>query len=811
MSESSIPEHVWQAALAGLLHDVGKFSQRAGIAVSENDKEAYAQIKYAHVLGSYDFFKDFVPKDWHQSLSGVAYHHQPRTLTERWIQVADWLSSAERVRGDDEDVETAVPILQTTFSRVAINGKKAAMPSYWPLTRLDVSDRERLFPRRTLLTEWQVAYSKLWDEFIQECRARDLTAASSLSPIAYLENLLALLQEFTWCMPSAYYKTLPDVSLYDHLRTTAAIAACIAADNRDAEWCDALERNEARETALLVAGDFSGIQAFLYTLTSSGAAKSLRARSFYLQLVSEIVALNLLEALGMPLTNLIYVGGGKFYVLAPINVKDNLPRLAQQLTDQLMNAHQGALGLTLEWDTVYSNEFAKFNEVYERVNRMLSRKKRRPFAQASSAMLAKQIGEPLTLGGQPERHCAVTGDDWDLQTRDGETKTQFIWSLEELGKELPDATHLILRRVANAPSGRPHTWQEGVRQLGFEVSLVSGKLPPIDSPDLVRVWRIDVSARNDALSRADVQSAHLVVGDHPIAKLVPRQGGRVLTFDELAETQARGIKRWGVLRMDVDNLGTLFRQGLGQQASISRIASLSFGLRLFFEGWLPQLAQGNPDGAEWEKTDLRQSLYIQYSGGDDLFVVGTWDALPVFALRVRESFREFTNNPAFSLSGGIAIVESKFPLYQAARLAGEAEDKAKHLKRNGTEKDALIFFDELLEWPHLAETMRRTNELAGWIEQRRVPNAFLQTIITLRAQMKRAEIEARRANKPKPKFGRWTWMAAYQFARVAFSVKEEEVQQRILHIQKTFLVPSDEADQWGFAARWAQYLTRGGE
>jgi hypothetical protein len=107
--------------------------------------------------------------------------------------------------------------------------------------------------------------------------------------------------------------------------------------------------------------------------------------------------------------------------------------------------------------------------------------------------------------------------------------------------------------------------------------------------------------------------------------------------------------------------------------------------------------------------------------------------------------------------------------------------------------------------------MRRANELAGWVKQRRVPNAFLQTVIALRAQMKRAEIEARRANKPKPKFGRWTWMAAYQLARVAYTIKEEEVKQRILHIQKSFLVPSDEAEQWGFAARWAQYLTRGGE
>jgi len=811
LNESSIPDRVWQAALAGLLHDVGKFSQRAGVGRSEIwDKETRKQLGYEHALHSNDFLRDFVPKEWREGLSGVVYHHQPRTLPERWIQIADWLSSAERVKGEDEDTEVSTPVLQTTFSRVTLDGAKADRVTYWPLTRLDVSDHHRLFPQPTPPTDWQTAYQNLWKEFTEECRTRHLTTTTSLTPVAYLENLLALLQEFTWCMPSAYWKTLPDVSLYDHLRTTAAIAACLAADDRDAEWCDAIERNQARETALLVVGDFSGIQTFLYSLTSSGAAKSLRARSFYLQLVSEIVAMNLLEALGLPLTNLIYVGGGKFYVLAPMSAQDKLPTLAQQLTDQLMLAHQGALGLTLDWDIIRSNEFAQFNQVYHRVNRTLSRKKRRPFAQASSTMLAQQISVPLTLGGQPEKHCAVTGDDQDLETRGDETKTRFIWSLEELGQALPRTTHLILRRVNNAPSGRPHTWQEGLHQLGFQVLLApKDKIPSSDQANLIRVWRIDVKAPQGMNLPGE-----LVFADHPIAKQVPYAGERVLTFDELAEQRARGIKRWGVLRMDVDNLGTLFREGLGQHASISRIASLSFGLRLFFEGWLPQLAPGKPEGQAWEQEDLRQSLYIQYSGGDDLFVVGAWNVLPVFALRVRESFREFTGyNPAFSVSGGIAIVESKFPLYQAARLAGDAEDAAKKFKRNGRQKDALAFLGELFDWQSFAETLHRANELANWVEGRLVPKAFLQTVIALRTQKKKAEIDAQRAGKAKPKFGRWTWMAAYQLTRIALDVnkKEEEVKKRILQIQKTFLMPGDEAEQWGFAARWADYLTRGGE
>ncbi len=800
---------VWQAALAGLLHDVGKFSQRAGIGKSETwDREAREQIKYAHALYSFDFLREFVPEKWHADLSGVAYHHHPRTLPERWIQIADWLSSAERIRGEDEDTDTSAPILQSVFSRVEFEDNKTDKKSYWHLARLNVQDRDSFFPNAVQDKDWRDAYAKLWDGFTEECTLHGVSANSTLSPMSYLENVIALLQEFTWCMPSAYWKNVPDVSLYDHLRTTASIAACIAADEQTAEWCDAIQNNQARDVALLVVGDFSGIQKFIYTLTSSGAAKSLRARSFYLQLLSEIVAVNLFEALGVPLTNLIYVGGGKFYVLVPLKARDTLPMLAQQLTDKLMEAHQGALGLTLAWETVTSEDFAKFNVVYDRLGKNLSKKKRQPFSQASETELAKQIGVPLTLGGVPEEVCAVTGDDQDLYTQhneDGttETKTKFVWSLEKLGAQLPNATHLVLRRVPNAPSGRPSDWQDALRQFGFEVTLVRDEMPRVNTDEIVRVWRIDPEYTNDKTqSLAPLKSAQVVMSEHPIAKLTPREGPRVLTFDELAEN-AQGIKRWGVLRMDVDNLGALFRDGLKQNGSISRIASLSFGLRLFFEGWLPHVAD--------DDTELQNKLYIQYSGGDDLFVVGAWDALPKFALGVRESFREFTgNNPAFGISGGIVIVESKFPLYQAAQMAEDAEHDAKHWR---SQKDAITFLDNAMDWTTFAAMMKNANELAEWRKANLVPASLLQTIMGLRAQMKQTQTQAHRDHKPKSLYGRWMWMAAYQLTRAADAVKREypQVKERIKEIQSTFLEPGDVSEQWGRAARWAQYLSRGGE
>lgn len=91
------------------------------------------------------------------------------------------------------------------------------------------------------------------------------------------------------------------------------------------------------------------------------------------------------------------------------------------------------------------------------------------------------------------------------------------------------------------------------------------------------------------------------------------------TFEQFAE-QADGIKRIGVLRADVDNLGTTFvygfqrKNGDGKYATLSRAATLSRQLSLFFKCYINELL---------EKEERK--VAIVYSGGDDVFLVGAWN------------------------------------------------------------------------------------------------------------------------------------------------------------------------------------------
>lgn len=138
------------------------------------------------------------------------------------------------------------------------------------------------------------------------------------TPGVLAENLLNLLFRFATNVPSSD-KCL-DVSLYDFVRVASSIAICLYENNKDKT------KHQSEKDFLLVGGDFSGIQSYIYQIVSKYAGKSLKGRSFYLTLLSDAVVRKLLAATDLRSTNIIYNSGGCFYLLAP-NTKDTKDRL----------------------------------------------------------------------------------------------------------------------------------------------------------------------------------------------------------------------------------------------------------------------------------------------------------------------------------------------------------------------------------------------------------------------------------------------------------------------------------------------------
>ena len=101
----------------------------------------------------------------------------------------------------------------------------------------------------------------------------------------------------------------------------------------------------------MIGGNIAGIQKFIYDIVSKNAAKNLKGRSFYLQLIVDSVLQLILEELNLFKANVIYASGGGFYILAPHTevVKTKLHALEQRLSNQLFKTHGIKLFLAVDF------------------------------------------------------------------------------------------------------------------------------------------------------------------------------------------------------------------------------------------------------------------------------------------------------------------------------------------------------------------------------------------------------------------------------------------------------------------------------
>lgn len=186
----------------------------------------------------------------------VLYHHNPKTKEQRMIKVADGLSSAEREEREDESTRhrSNVPLV-SIFSEISgIKSDQTPREEYYPLKKL-ILDKKTIFPN--LNVEIGVDfYRKLWRSFEKELKR--LTKIDMIT-------LYYLLKKYTWSIPSAtpsIRKYVPDVSLFDHLKTTCAIVTC-------------LYKNNGKKEFVLIGGDVSGVQKFIYSITQKVLLKVL--------------------------------------------------------------------------------------------------------------------------------------------------------------------------------------------------------------------------------------------------------------------------------------------------------------------------------------------------------------------------------------------------------------------------------------------------------------------------------------------------------------------------------------------------------
>ncbi|HLH50969.1 MAG TPA: type III-A CRISPR-associated protein Cas10/Csm1 [Roseiarcus sp.] len=599
-----------------------------------------------------------------------------------------------------------------------------------------------------------------------------------------LQSLLAALESFTWCVPASGYD---HVSIFDVARTAAAIAAVLAA-HYPAE--DAAPADYEQAKLVLAVGDLSGIQRFLYTVVASKAARMLRGRSLGLQLIADAIAQRILSSLELPAVNLLYSGGGKLWLLAPESEQEALLRLGEEIDLELNTAFAARLSFGIGCASITLSELSSgAPALWENATRDLAFRRSSRFSRLLKTRY-EEIFEPFGDLEHACRVCGVSTQDLKPLSRDGDDYERDACpqcrDFVELGRYAPRAQVIVRQPSDVAVAGAP---MFRYSPPASTVSYVLYEKAPESAPVGSTVMWVNGPPR-----QWKGPAAHGIwlagLGRATKADEVPPD------FDELAEN-SEGIKRLGVLRMDVDSLGNTLRNGFGAQASLPRIAALSRHLGYFFGGYLAHLL---------DEPGYRAKLQIIYSGGDDLFIVGAWSETPLIARTIRREFARFTaGNPHWGLSAGIALTQPRFPIVAGAELAGKAEEFAKDYSRRtgghkGQTKDAISFLNEVFGWKDnedfdvLCKLRDSLRELFPGDGARGLPRATLRTLYALASEARAAGDVIDSATGAATgmgdlasavKRGKWSWLAAYAIARApAHGPAREKLEELYHHLER---------------------------
>lgn len=657
-------ERQLKVIIGGLLHDTGKVMYRAH---DPGD----------HSRSGYDFLRDEAGITDREILDQVLYHHAARLKDAALADdspayityIADNIASAADRRKTDEGMSFDRNLPLASIFNI-LNGNRGKS-SYREKT-LDPKDGIN-FPEEGGFEYDDSFYKKIRQEL--KDILKNMPLADTRKSQEYLNSLLEVLEADLSFIPSSTNKNeLADISLYDHVKITAAAGSCIyqyVAEKGIGDLKTELFKN-AREfykkkAFTLFSLDMSGIQAFIYhQYGTQDVLKNLRSRSFYLEIMTENMIDDLLDSTGLSRANLIYSGGGHAYILFPNTdaVAEKLAEFEERTNAWLQKNYKADLYVACGWTACSADELSNklagsYREIFHRVSENISERKLHRYS-------AAQIMEMNSAADQEHtRECRVCHRS-DHLTDEG--LCEMCSGLIKLSRDILDRDFFTVVSGESGDAGMP---------LAEDRYLIA------DSEDSLRQ-----RMKNDDGYVRSYGKNHMYIGVSVASKLWVGDYHSAQTLGELVDA-GTGIKRMGVLRADIDNLGQAFVAGFPEKyQTLSRSATFSRNLSLFFKLYINSILADGKYSISGDAPGARSAAII-YSGGDDVFVVGAWKDVLEFAVDLRNSLKKFTED-TLTISAGFGLYDPKYPVSYIASQTGDLEDFSKDLEG----KNAISLFDE---------------------------------------------------------------------------------------------------------------------
>lgn len=684
-----------------LLHDIGKVCYRA----------MNKRINHSKLGG--DFLEQYLKsnEETERLLNCVRYHHKDYLQKAKLdkndlayiVYEADNIASGMDRRENEGEEKGFDPKLNldSIFS-VFYSDKEIQVANKYPLIYKDIN-KSFNYPR----TDISLATNSNYEALLNKIKSHFIT--KDISQIS-INQLLQIIEEgFSYVPSSTNRAEVCDISLYVHSKITSAVASCMKLyfDEQQIQdykkYCfnsgSKIFRNE--KIYLLISGDISGIQDFIYTIPSKGALKTLRGRSLYIDLLLEEFIDEYLEQIGLSRANVLYSGGGHFYILAP-NIEDTkkaIDKLQAKMNRWLMENIGINLYLSIGTAECSANNLMKSEaqgNLFAIVNKKLKDDKTIRYSKDEDFL--EYIFNVEKEEDTAKKECNICHNLVDKLWKynsDEEIACEFCLNLYKLGQDIltQDLVFVISEEKIDG----------GIKIFSKDKDLYMYAVN-IEDIDMFKGKILRIYSKNNLLEN-DL-AVRLYLADYS----AKNENDEVMTFDDLAKSSCKtdkGIKRLGVLRLDVDDLGIAFSSGFVSDkekiednlryATLSRYADLSKDISMFFKVAINKICAGDLTGCvDFEERAFnifgiakaqKRKVNIIYAGGDDLFLVGAWDEVLEVAIDINRAFKQFTNGK-LTLSAGMAMFSPTYPISKMAEIAGLLVQMSKSKK----DKNSIALF-----------------------------------------------------------------------------------------------------------------------
>lgn len=673
--------NLYKIIIGAYLHDIGKLLRRWWKNRSKNH-----HMKVAHAQQVFDFLQQFENSFRKNDIALIAGMHHAKDFCDynrenneiqslaRCVYMGDNLWSTERI--DEENIEEKESDrtrlqniwLTTTFENIYNDKKVTSQKTYRPETLqdsiFDLIDKwywfEESFEKNITqkigdceIYKW---FKNLKDKFIKDIEdlIKKYENIEKEDYSIFVSKLDILFQNYLTFVPSDTYKSIWDISLYDHVKLTVAYAAILYNSWYYKEFeekyfyekgnSDTDKIKQAPTT--LIAGDFPSIQQYIFWWMQKAKylAKRLRARSLRVQLLNEAVVQYVLDKLSLPRANVLMNAGGKFVILAPSDI--TVDHYRSEINRFLLKEFGGNIKFSLiaQQHTIWeiAGKWKQHKKIFQDLFKKLSHNKFQCYDETNVKMMFQQqnIGGKLLCKYCGQNYFDSENDE-NYESTDHNKKDDMCQHCQQeidLGEQI--VRENIISIGIDYHKADEFTYQE------------------IFSNDQ---WQLQILFNNR--SHQDLWNSFGIAKS--INLHVPENKEKETTkdFGELANKNGYLC----LLKGDIDAMSLVFKHGFGEHYSISRLVQFSRFLELFFGKYLQQ-----------KLTDSFPDVYTVFSGWDDFVFVVPFDERKKFIQSLYKEFQTFVGqNQYLHFSIWLGIFKHKTPFKQVDKYTEELLKSAK--------------------------------------------------------------------------------------------------------------------------------------